>query len=315
MQGLFWMEGALIRGNGTDTVCPKETLCSVGWGEISLLMVSRLTAFMMYVTIMLVFFTKCHSMTHFLARTYVAELIPIEYLHRTHKNQGMLFFVLAVLHTLGHLVRWALRAELSRMLLKTVGMSGIFAMLLMVVIVAPMAAPALKRRLSFELRISLHAGRHVEVLLLALLLLHATRAGVITLILAGVWMLDRLYMLLYRTHRLNTVELTRLHEGGDKDERGCADAVEKSGGLQPHLGRVRAHPVPLARGGRRRVARLLDVHARGDQGGPLHCQARHVASGFHRRRRPGPPSSLCADVDPQIDARVVALDGSPPGSV
>ena len=218
MQGLFWMEGALIRGNGTDTVCPKETLCSVGWGEISLLMVSRLTAFMMYVTIMLVFFTKCHSMTHFLARTYVAELIPIEYLHRTHKNQGMLFFVLAVLHTLGHLVRWALRAELSRMLLKTVGMSGIFAMLLMVVIVAPMAAPALKRRLSFELRISLHAGRHVEVLLLALLLLHATRAGVITLILAGVWMLDRLYMLLYRTHRLNTVELTRLHEGGDKDE-------------------------------------------------------------------------------------------------
>ena len=50
-EGLFWTDGALVRGNGTtpDAVCPKETLCSVGWVQILLLMLSRLTAFIMYV--------------------------------------------------------------------------------------------------------------------------------------------------------------------------------------------------------------------------------------------------------------------------
>jgi hypothetical protein len=217
LKGLFWTDGAFVRGNGTipDTVCPKETLCSVGWAEILLLVLSRLTAFVMYVTIGLVFLTKCHSLTHFLSRTYVAELIPIEYLHATHKQQGMLFFVLAVLHTVGHLIRWSLRAELGRMVLKTVGMSGIIAMLLMIVIVAPMAVEALKKRLSFELRISLHAGRMIELLLLATLLAHATRAGLITFSLAGIWMLDKLYMLLFKTYRLETVELTRLDADGE----------------------------------------------------------------------------------------------------
>ena len=166
-----------------------------------------------------------HSMTHFLARTYVAELVPIEYLHATHKTQGLLFFVLAVLHTLGHLIRWGVRGEMQRMFSKTVGVSGIIAMLLMCVIVAPMAIPPIKRRLSFELRIDLHAGRVVEVLLLASLLAHATRAGVITLCIVGVWGLDKLYMLLFRTFRLEVVELTRLDDGAEEGRDKNADAV------------------------------------------------------------------------------------------
>ena len=57
--GIFWTDGALMRINGTDSVCPKESLCSVGWDQIGLLMLSRLTAFVMYITIGLVFLTKC----------------------------------------------------------------------------------------------------------------------------------------------------------------------------------------------------------------------------------------------------------------
>ena len=212
---IFWTDGALETSiNGTDTVCPKEELCAEGWGEIVLLMLSRLTAFAMYVTISLVYVTKCHSLTHFLARTYIAELIPLEYLHLAHKTQGLLFFVLAVLHTIGHLLRWGVRGESARMISKSVGVSGIVALLVMVVIVASMALPALKRRWSFELRINLHAGRIVECLLLAALLIHSTRAGLMTLLFMGVWFLDVLYMLLMRTWRLEVVELTRIAADG-----------------------------------------------------------------------------------------------------
>jgi len=50
---------------------------------------------------------------HFLARTYIAEIFPLEYLHATHKSQGYLFFTLATLHAVGHIIRWGVRGELA----------------------------------------------------------------------------------------------------------------------------------------------------------------------------------------------------------
>ena len=211
---LLWTPGVLVTDvNGTDSVCPKPTLCSDGWGEIVLLMISRLTAFVIYVTIFLVYLTKCHSLTYFLSRTYVAELIPFEYLHTTHKAQGIAFFALALMHTIGHLIRWGLRSELSTMMPQTVSVSGITAMVLLVMIVTPMLLQRLKARLSFELRIELHAGRAVEVLLVLCMLLHAKRAGLISLICIGLWGADKVHMLLFRTHRLEVVELTHIDDG------------------------------------------------------------------------------------------------------
>ena len=109
---IFWTDGVLAEGaNGTATVCPKDSLCSEGWAEIVLLMLSRLTAFMMYTAMGLTFLTKCHGFLHFLANTYVSELFPLEYLPRTHKIQGALFCGLGLLHTIGHLIRWAGRTH------------------------------------------------------------------------------------------------------------------------------------------------------------------------------------------------------------
>ena len=78
---LFWTPGALLITGGANQsalVCPKPTLCSEGWGQILLLMLSRLTAFVMYVTIGLVYLTKCHALVHFLAKTYIAEIFRLE---------------------------------------------------------------------------------------------------------------------------------------------------------------------------------------------------------------------------------------------
>ena len=44
---------------------------------------------------------------------------------------------------------------------------------------------------------------------LAALLIHSTRAGLMTLLFMGVWFLDVLYMLLMRTWRLEVVEQLR----------------------------------------------------------------------------------------------------------
>ena len=210
---LFWTPGGLIYGaNNTATVCPKATLCSEGWGQILLLILSRLTAFVMYVTIGLVYLTKCHALVHFLAKTYIAEIFPLEYLHTTHKTQGAMFLVLGVLHTIGHLIRWGMRSELSVMGGLSVFITGLLALILLLVIILPMSLPALKEKIPFEKRFALHAGRFVEVLLLICLLLHATRAGVIALIFTGCWAADASYMLLFRTFRLETVELTALDD-------------------------------------------------------------------------------------------------------
>ena len=126
--------------------------------------------------------------------------MPLEYLHTTHKAQGLLFCLLGLLHTVGHFIRWGLRGEMQRMMMKTVGISGAFAMALLLVIVTPMAWAWLKYKLPFELRISLHAGRTVELLLVGSMLAHSPRACTITFISMSVWLADVMYthMLLLR---------------------------------------------------------------------------------------------------------------------
>ena len=204
---IFWTDGVLETINGTATVCPKASLCSEGWAEIVLLMLSRLTAFMMYTAMGLTFLTKCHGFLHFLANTYVSELFPLEYLPRTHKIQGALFCGLGLLHTVGHLIRWGLRGELG-WLGRSVGVSGIVAMVLLVVLIAPMFVGALKSRLAFEVRIWVH--KRLTLVLLFAMLVHSTRAFAVAAVFTGLWLADRTFMLLCRTFRLDVVELMLL---------------------------------------------------------------------------------------------------------
>ena len=184
LNALLWTPGVLTAdSNGTSTVCPKATLCSVGWGEILLLMLSRMTAFALYVSMVITFVAKSHAMAHFLSATYVTHLIPMEYLHEAHKRQGALFCSFALLHTIGHLIRWGVRDEWA-FVTSQPGLSGLVAMCLMLVIVLPMAVPAIKKRLSFETRLALH---WLFIPMGLTLCWHSTRTAIITLVVLSWW--------------------------------------------------------------------------------------------------------------------------------
>ena len=58
----------------------------------------------------------------------------------------VLFLLLAALHTAGHLGRWAARGEGGAQLATAVGVSGGLALLLLVLIIAPMAVPSARLR-------------------------------------------------------------------------------------------------------------------------------------------------------------------------
>ena len=142
---LLWTPGATVWINGTVTCCPKPSLCSEGWAQLWLLIIARLSAFAMYPSLVLVFFSKCHATLRFLSRTFVAELLPLALFHGTHTFHGLVFASLALLHTVVHIVRWALRDEIIPYLGRWAGMSGAIGTTLMVAVTGSMLLPRLQR--------------------------------------------------------------------------------------------------------------------------------------------------------------------------
>jgi len=159
---LLWTPGVTTWVNGTLMCCPKPSLCSEGWAQFWLLVAARLSAFAMYPSLLLVFFSKCHASLRFLSRSFVAELLPFAHLHSMHTVQGVAFASLALLHTFVHLVRWGLRGELAIHCGLWAGMSGLFGMALMLGTTCSMLLPRLQGRLAalgkapFELRFRVH---------------------------------------------------------------------------------------------------------------------------------------------------------------
>jgi len=219
---LLWTPGSTVWINGTVTCCPKPSLCSEGWAQLWLLIIARLSAFAMYPSLVLVFFSKCHATLRFLSRTFVAELLPLALFHGTHTFHGLVFASLALLHTVVHIVRWALRDEIIPYLGRWAGMSGAIGTTLMVAVTGSMLLPRLQRwprvgrlaalgRAPFEIRFNVH---YLFLPLIVVLCIHASRLMVATLVAACVWGGDYLYQVVCRTFRLDVVEFTRLEDGG-----------------------------------------------------------------------------------------------------
>ena len=220
---LLWTPGATAWVNGTVTCCPKPSLCSEGWAQFWLLVAARLSAFAMYPSLLLVFFSKCHATLRFLSRSFVAELLSFAHLHSMHTVQGATLAGLALLHTLVHLVRWGLRGELATHCGGWAGMSGLFGTALMLSTTCSMLLPRLRQcggrwaclaalgSAPFELRFRVH---YLFVPLALVLCYHAPRLMALALVAACAWMSDYAYQVVGCTFRLDVVEFTRLADGG-----------------------------------------------------------------------------------------------------
>merc|ERR1719401_325935 len=143
-----------------------------------------------------------HSTIHFLSNTYASYVIPFAALHELHRSMGLAYFLLAWLHTVTHLLRYIVRRQVGEQLGSTVGVSGIFAIFAMTLVVWGMTL-AKKGHWSFEQRFNFH---WMFLLLLGALLFHPTRTLIIMCIFGGAWALDYLYAMIYRTHKLDVVE-------------------------------------------------------------------------------------------------------------
>ena len=73
----------------TNYVCPKESLCSEGAGQIFLLVIARTTAFALYVAMGCTFISKCHSFQLFASGTILEYYWPIERLHKVRPQWRM----------------------------------------------------------------------------------------------------------------------------------------------------------------------------------------------------------------------------------
>ena len=172
---------------------------------------SRLTAFAMYVTLALVFLSKCHAL-HFVLERRVGYTIPFEGLHDFHARTGGAFAALALAHTATHLVGWGLRGELG-FCGGLAAQTGIIAMAAMLLVVSAFACACVRRRLSFETRRALH---WCFVVVLVALVFHAPRCNWLVPCLAGVWVLDWVYQLVRCTYKIEgeDVHFLRLPDGG-----------------------------------------------------------------------------------------------------
>lgn len=163
---LVWTPSAQTRNDdGEFTICPRSSICSEGAFQVFLISVARLTAFASYVVQGLAFASKMHSTIHFLSGTYANYLVPFESLHHVHAFTGASYSILALLHTLAHLIRWGVRTELGEWCGSRVGLSGIFAMLSMALVVFIMSPWGKKmsigkrdskNMLAFENRFAIH---------------------------------------------------------------------------------------------------------------------------------------------------------------
>ena len=173
---LLWSDGALVRVDGVPEICPRESICSQGVFQIVLISLARLSAFASYPIMMMTFMSKMHSTIHFLSDTYLGNFIPFAALHGVHRSMGLAYFLLAWLHTITHVIRYSVRLQVAEQLGSTVGVSGIFAIFAMTLVVWGMTL-AKRGHWSFEQRFNFH---WMFLLLLGALLFHPTRTLIIT---------------------------------------------------------------------------------------------------------------------------------------
>ncbi len=179
---LLWTDGELKIENGKASLCPtnRPYICSEGITQIILIAIARVSAFASYVMVGFVFVSKMHSTIHFLSSTIFSQTAPIENMHRLHSIMGRIYGVLALVHTVTHIVRWGMRGEIALLVISRPGLSGIFGMLSMAVAVLSMTlAKRFKGRISFEARFTAHWSFTVLVLAMAF---HTPRCRTITCI-------------------------------------------------------------------------------------------------------------------------------------
>ena len=120
-----------------------------------ILAISRVTAFLMYPDLCILFLGKCRALMNFLSSSPLSHYMHPN-IHEVHKSSGKFIFYLSVIHSLFHMLRWGIAGNIKLLITSYTGVTGIIGLGLMLIIIIFMMFNILKQCLNYELRKLLH---------------------------------------------------------------------------------------------------------------------------------------------------------------
>ena len=179
---------------------------------------ARVSAFVMYPPIFLVFMTKCKATINFLMTTPFS-LYMVHDQHELHSFCGKFLAIDVWIHTLFHCVRWGLQEDIDSVWTTQVGITGLVALLACVFICLPMMIQRLMRLMSYEVRKYLHIA-FFYVFALAIVFHNKTSAwpnGGYNQVILGFciiyYTLDAIYVTFFMTELIETTIFNVLPSG------------------------------------------------------------------------------------------------------
>jgi len=199
-------------GIGGWGLCPRETVCAEEWYTIALLAVSRSSAYLNYPMMMLLFLSKTNHLRTLLQQTYLSIYIPFYDLHAIHTLAGHIVALDYSLHSVCHIVRWALQGNAKLLLTHQTGVSGLLCFVLIPVITVPLSVAYIKKRMAWEWRKGLH---YLSIVWGITICFHAPLMDIAWLmgVPVGMYLADMLIGSVWRTYRVDTSIFYRLENG------------------------------------------------------------------------------------------------------
>lgn len=193
-------------------LCPRDTICSEGLTQIVLIAGARLTAYFMYPALGAVFLTKCHALNTALSNSLLQIFMPLSDLHHIHARLGNTIALMVFLHTVFHVIRWAVRGELYDMLIKNpTGLGGLVAVVCCVPICLLMGGPQwIKDRCTWEVRKTAH---YLCIPFAVAMLWHTQRLRIFMGVILAVYGGNKLYTNYIITYRITKPLFRRLPSG------------------------------------------------------------------------------------------------------
>lgn len=125
------------------------------WYEWSFLAISRVTAFLIYPDLCIVFIGKCRAIMNFLFSSHLSNHFRSN-IHHVHESSGKFVLCMTVVHSIFHFVRWTTARNLQLQITSTSGITGLIGICIILIVSSIMMFSCLKGMVQYEVRKALH---------------------------------------------------------------------------------------------------------------------------------------------------------------
>ena len=253
------------------SVCPLRTLCAESTFELSMLFISRTSAFYLLPPLIVLFWSKFRASATFLSKTVVSLHFPLAGTHDLHALCGRMVCYAAVVHTIAHLLRWSVRTEAIMVFTTMTGFSGLVAFAACILVGASMAAPSrLRQRFSWEARTTAHGLYWVMVVAL---MFHHWFLRLALLVVFGCYLTDRVYCIFCMTEHIEVSEFTWVGSGTLVTFDTPSTTISGKGYVEilvPFLSKYQWHPFSVFPSATEKGRSSVFIQASGDWSRALH---------------------------------------------